>query len=107
MTDKANQIAHSFQEFLKGEGWQDVKADTGKPIDERALGLLKVITSHFLRSVRRERRPGYAWGDYVQHWLVANGDDRDEQDVIKYLREAFGRPRGEPMLSHGRTYWGT
>ena len=98
------EMSRSFTENLKQEGW-NILACESLPVDERAKGLLMVILNHWERSHHKTMEiPEFHV--FVCHWLVANGDRINEQDVVEWMRKRFPKPR-KVKIKKGSSYWNT
>jgi hypothetical protein len=102
--DMLTATKYGFQEVLKDEGWRQLEKE-GCSFEDRRNGLLKVITSHWMRSQSSAaKKPKCTWEEYVLAWLDANGSAVNEQDVVKRMVEQFGGPSNW-VLGRGMTDW--
>jgi hypothetical protein len=107
-------MSYEERERLKEEGREEY-ADTSKSLPDRKIGLLKVIFAHYERSREmwkeltergEEKSPHGTWGEYVQSWLVANGERLAPPEILASLQLDFPVP-SVIRIGPGRSYWNT
>lgn len=97
-------LDYDGREALKQEGWE--LYHSGATAEEQAEGALKIIRSHFHRSLETaecDKRAHPGFHEYARHWL-ASDDTLITGPARKILDGQYPAP-AQPRIAKGKSYY--